>query len=135
VGWQPHRGPLLAAEAFLLLIVLRYALTWVGVYVGLTVKNEETANQLVQLFFPLTMLSNSFVPTDGMPAWLRVIAEWNPVSALTAACRTLFGNPGTTRPDAPWPLVHPVAAVLLWSADLLVVFVPLSIRTYARRGR
>ncbi|MBB4932426.1 ABC-2 type transport system permease protein [Lipingzhangella halophila] len=135
VGWQPHSGPVHTAEAFLLLIVLRYALSWVGVYLGMVVKNDEVADQLVPLFLPFTMLSNSFVPTDGMPGWLRVLADWNPVSALTAASRELFGNPGVPSGDVAWPLAHPVAAVLLWSAALLVVFVPLSIRTYKRKGR
>ncbi|MEV5827026.1 ABC transporter permease [Spirillospora sp. NPDC052242] len=135
VGWQPHRGLLPAAQAFLLMMLLRYALSWVGVYVGLMVKNDQIADQLVPLFLPFTMLSNSFVPTDGMPAWLRFLADWNPVSALTAAARELFGNPGVPSGDVAWPLAHPVAAVLLWSAALLVVFVPLSVRTYKRKGR
>ncbi|MGI5170828.1 ABC transporter permease [Spirillospora sp. CA-253888] len=135
VGWQPHRGLIPAAEAFLLLLVLRYALSWAGIYLGLVVRNDQAADQLVPLFLPVTMLSNSFVPTDGMPGWLRLLADWNPVSALTAACRELFGNPGVATGDVAWPLAHPVAAVLLWSAALLVVFVPLSIRTYKRRGR
>ncbi|MFI6520926.1 ABC transporter permease [Spirillospora sp. NPDC050679] len=135
VGWQPHRGLLPTAEAFLLLLVLRYALSWVGIYLGLVVRNDQAADQLVPLFLPITMLSNSFVPTDGMPGWLRFVAEWNPVSALTAACRELFGNPGAAAGDVAWPLAHPVAAVLLWSAVLLAVFVPLSVRTYKRRGR
>ncbi|MCW2947433.1 MAG: type transporter [Actinoallomurus sp.] len=135
VGWQPHRGLIPTAEAFLLLMVLRYALSWVGVYVGLVVKNDQVADQMVPLFFPVTMLSNSFIPTGGMPGWLRFLADWNPVSAMTAASRELFGNPSVTSGDVAWPLAHPVAAVLLWSAALLVVFVPLSVRTYQRRGR
>ncbi|XRQ15083.1 ABC transporter permease [Actinomadura welshii] len=134
-GWQPHRGALPAAGAFLLLAVLRYALAWVGVYAGLAVRNEQVADHLVPLFVPLTMLSNAFVPTGGMPAWLRTVADWNPVSALTAATRELFGNPGAPSGDAAWPLAHPVAAVLLWSAVLLAVFVPLSVRAYERGGR
>ncbi|WP_436759964.1 ABC transporter permease [Streptosporangium sp. V21-05] len=135
VGWQPHRGPVPTAQAFLLMIVLRYALSWVGVYVGLAVRNERVADAMVPLFLPFTMLSNAFVPTGGMPGWLRFLADWNPVSALTAACRELFGNPGVTSGDVAWPLAHPVAAVLLWSAALLVVFVPLSVRAYRRGGR
>ncbi|WP_157253634.1 ABC transporter permease [Nonomuraea typhae] len=135
VGWQPHRGPIPAAQAFLLMIVLRYALSWVGVYVGLAVKNDQVADTLVPLFLPFTMLSNAFVPTGGMPAWLRLLADWNPVSALTAACRQLFGNPGGPSGPVAWPLAHPVAAVLLWSAVLLAVFVPLSLRAYTRAGR
>jgi ABC-2 type transport system permease protein len=135
VGWQPHRGPLPAAQAFLLMIVLRYALSWVGVSVGLAVKDERVADALVPLGLPFTMLSNAFVPTAGMPGWLRFVADWNPVSALTAAARGLFGNPGAPSADVAWPLAHPVTAVLLWSAALLVIFVPLSLRAYVRSGR
>ena len=43
--------------------------------------------------FPLAFVSNALVPTGGMPGWLQTIADWNPVSAVTAACRHLFGNP------------------------------------------
>lgn len=135
VGWRAHRGVILTAEAFLLIMLLRYALSWVGVYVGLVVKNDQVATQLQPLFLPFTMLSNAFVPTGGMPGWLRFLATWNPVSAITAASRELFGNPGAPAGDVPWPLAHPVPAVLLWSGALLVVFVPLSVRTYQRWGR
>ncbi|MBO2454650.1 ABC transporter permease [Actinomadura barringtoniae] len=135
VGWQAHRGVWPTAQAFLLLMLFRYALGWLGVWFGLVVKNEEVADQLIPLSLPVTMLSNSFVPTAGMPDWLRFIADWNPVSALTAACRKLFGNPGVPTGHTAWPIAHPVAAVLLWSVVLLAVFVPLSVRTYNRRGR
>jgi ABC-2 type transport system permease protein len=135
VGWQPHRGLIPAAQAFLLMVVLRYALSWVGDYVGLVVKNDQVADAMVPLGLPFTMLSNAFVPTGGMPGWLRFLADWNPVSARTAASRELFGNPGAPSGDVAWPLAHPVAAVLLWSAALLVIFVPLSLRAYQRRGR
>lgn len=135
VGWQPHRGLIPTTQAFLLMTVLRYALSWVGVFVGLAVRNDQVADAMVPLFLPFAMLSNAFVPTDGMPGCLRVLADWNPVSALTAASRELFGNPGVPSGDVAWPLAHPVAAVLLWSAALLVIFVPLSLRAYIRRGR
>ncbi|TMQ89977.1 ABC transporter permease [Actinomadura soli] len=137
VGWRAHGGVWPTAEAFLLLALMRYALSWAGCYLGLVVRNEQTADQLIPLVFPVTMLSNSFVPTGGMPTVLQVIADWNPVSALTAACRDLFGNPGAPADGAglAWPLAHPVAATLGWSALLLAVFVPLSVRTYQRRGR
>ena len=118
VGWQPHRGLIPTAQAFVLMIVLRYALSWVGVYMGLAVKNDQVADAMVPLGLPITMLSNAFVPTDGMPGWLRFLAEWNPVSALTAASRELFGNPGAPSGHVAWPLAHPVTAVLLWTCLL-----------------
>jgi ABC-2 type transport system permease protein len=135
VGWQPHHGPLRTLAAFALLALLRYGLSWAGCYVGLVVKNEQTADQMVPLLFPVTMLSNSFVPTEGMPGWLRAIADWNPVSAVTAACRELFGNPGAPAADAAWPVAHPVTATICWSLLLVAVFMPLSIRAYHRKGR
>ncbi|CNF66182.1 ABC-type multidrug transport system%2C permease component [Mycobacterium tuberculosis] len=136
VGWRAHHGVRPTIEAFALLALMRYALSWAGCYLGLMVKNEQTADQLLPLVFPVTMLSNSFVPTGGMPKVLQVIADWNPVSALTAACRDLFGNPGApTGADLAWPVAHPVAATVGWSLLLLAVFVPLSVRTYRHRGR
>jgi ABC-2 type transport system permease protein len=133
VGWRIHRGVLLALAAFGLILLLRYALSWLGTYLGLCM-SPETADQFVPLVFPISILSNSFVPTSGLPTGLRVIAEWNPVSALVAACRDLFGNPDTAGHAAQtaWPLAHPVVTTLAWSLALLVVFVPLATRRYAR---
>lgn len=135
VGWRAHLGLWHTLAAFGLLILLRYALSWVGLYLGLIVKDAETADKFIPLVFPITMLSNTFVPTGGMPGWMRAIADWNPVSAVVAACRGLFGNPGMTVANPAWPVAHPISATLLWSALLLVIFVPLSIRTYQRKNR
>lgn len=135
VGWRAHRGILPAAEAFALLLLLRYALCWAGTYLGLLVKNEETADQMLPLVFPITMLSNSFVPTSGMPVWLRTISDWSPVSSAVAACRHLFGNPGAPTSHDAWPLAHPIIATLGWSAALLLIFVPLSVRRFQTAGR
>lgn len=135
VGWRAHEGLARTLGAFGLMAVLSYALSWIGVYLGLVVKNEQMADQFVPLILPVSMISNSFVPTDGMPGWLRTIADWNPVSAVTAAGRELFGNPGAPSGDIAWPLAHPVAASLLWSLVLVAIFMPLAVRTYGRRGR
>jgi ABC-2 type transport system permease protein len=133
-GWRFHDGPARALEAFALLIVMRYAVSWLGVCFGLWV-DQETAQNMVPLIFPLTMISNSFVPADQMPSWLRPFAEWNPVSAMVAACRELFGNPGTPPGGSPWPLAHPVTASLLWTVVLLVILIPETVWAYRRSGR
>ncbi|MFD4655558.1 ABC transporter permease [Kitasatospora sp. NPDC058444] len=136
VGWRASDGLLNALAGFGLLVLMRYALSWVGCFFGLKVPNEQMAQQLTLLVMPVTVLSNAFVPTDGLPGWLRFIAEWNPLSALTAACRELFGNPGTAAAGShAWPVDHPVAATVLWSVGLLVVFVPLSVRSFQRKNR
>jgi ABC-2 type transport system permease protein len=135
VGWRPHGGAWGMLAAFGLLVLLRYAMSWVGVFIGLTVRNEETADQLTPLIFPLTMISNTFVPTAHMPAWLRVISDWNPVSSLVAACRQLLGSPAAAGGPGAWPLAHPVLATATWSVLLLAVFGTLSVRRYAAASR
>lgn len=134
VGWRIRDGVVDALAAFGLLLLFAYALMWVGVFFGLMTKNEETADRLFPIIMPITMISNAFVPTGGMPVWLRTIADWNPVSAVVAASRELFGNPGVVTSTA-WPLQHPVVATLGWSLALLVVFVPLAVYRYRTVGR
>ncbi len=128
VGWRAHHSPAATLAGFGLVLLLRFAATWIGILIGLCVK-PQTADNIVPVVFPLTMLSNSFVPTDGMPAWLRALCDANPVSALVAACRRLFGNPGVLEQQ------HPVAVTLVWAAALLVVFVPLATLRFRQTGR
>lgn len=123
-----------AAAAFALILAFRHVMSWVGVYVGLAVKNEKIVDTLAPLMFPVSMISNAFVPVGRMPDWLRVLASWNPVSALTVACRDLFGNPGAATAASAWPLQHPVLATLLWSGGLTVIFATAAVRRYAARA-
>ena len=131
IGWRIERGAGYALAALALVAGFQFATTWIGMYLGLVIGNEEAASQASVLVFPVTMLSNVFVPTTGMPAWLRTIADWNPVSALAAAMRELFGNP-TVPANGAWPLLHPVLACLGWLVLLLAAFVPLCTARYAR---
>jgi hypothetical protein len=74
------------------------------------------------------------VPTQHMPAALRLIADWNPVSAVTAAARQLWGNPNPSAAIGTWPMQHPVTASLVWSIAILLVFAPLAAVLYQRRA-
>jgi ABC-2 type transport system permease protein len=134
VGWRAHHGWARTLAAFGLILLVRFAVSWIGVTIGLAI-SPETADAFIPIIFPISALSNSFVPTAGMPAWLRVIAEWNPISALVAASRDLFGNPNMPVANASWPLQHPVAATLAWSIGLLVIFVPLATWQYQKADR
>ena len=131
VGWRIERGAVYALGALALVAGFQFASTWIGMYLGLVLGSEEAAAQASILVFPITGLSNVFVPTSGMPAWLRAIADWNPVSALAAALRQLFGNP-TAPTNGTWQLIHPVVASVGWLVLLLVIFVPLCTARYAR---
>jgi ABC transporter DrrB family efflux protein len=134
VGWRIRTSIGEAIAGYLLLLLFAYAFSWVMAYVGLLLPTPEVINNASFIvIFPLTFIANTFVPTDNYPAFLRTIANWNPVSSLTQAVRELFGN---TSPLAPppdvWALQNPVAYSLLWVAIILAVFVPLPVRQYRR---
>lgn len=133
-GWRAHNGIAATLAGFGLVLLLLYAMSWVGVFLGSLAKNEETAARIGPLVMPMTMISNIFVPTDGMPAVLQTVADWNPVSAATAACRELFGNPGMPVADLAWPMRHPVVTTLGWCVVILAVFVPLAVRRFRTAG-
>lgn len=134
VGWRVEGSALEAAGALGLLLLFRFATTWVGIFLGLLTRNEETAGQLGGATFLLPLLSNAYIPTDGLPGWLRTLAEWNPISAVTTALRDLFGNAPVPE-GAAWPVAHPVAGSLAWCAVLIAVFAPLAVNRYARGER
>ncbi|MFD7905866.1 ABC transporter permease [Kitasatospora sp. NPDC059747] len=132
-GWRVRHGFADSAGAFGLLLLFRFVMTWVGTCLGLAVGKEEAAGQLSVAVFPLAMITNAYVPTGGMPGWLRTVADWNPISAVVEASRSLFGNPSA--PGGAWPMQHAVLASLLWSAALLVLCMPLAVRKFATHGR
>ena len=120
-----------AVEAFALALLFGYAFTWVGVFLGMLMSSAETAQQVgFIIFLPLTFLSSAFVTTQSMPGWLQPVAEWNPMSSLAAACRSLFGNPNPAALVHAWPEQHPELAVVCWSLGLVLVFAPLAVRRY-----
>jgi ABC-2 type transport system permease protein len=134
VGWR-WRGS--AGEALLavgLLLLLRFALVWVGVYLGLLARSPEAVTAVQILVWPLGFLSNAFVATATMPGWLGTIAEWNPLSATVSATRDLFGNPGVGV-DASWIAQHWLLMAIVWPLAIIAVFLPLSVRRYQRLSR
>ena len=134
VGWRPGAGLLSVAAGFGIALLFTYSICWIFGCVGLAAKNIEAAMSISFLvLFPLAFVSNAMVPTASMPAWLRTLADWNPVSAVTSACRQLFGNPNPSALIHDWPMQHPVAAALLWSVALLLVSLPLATVLFRRR--
>ncbi|MDR0344968.1 MAG: ABC transporter permease [Nocardiopsaceae bacterium] len=135
IGWRVHSSVADVATAFGLALLFGYAFTWAGACLGMALRSPEAAQQIgFVLFLPLMFVSNAFVPTQGMPGWLQPVAEWNPLSAMAAACRHLFGNPDPAAAVHSWPMQHPELAVAGWSALLLVVFAPLAVRLYRRKS-
>jgi ABC transporter DrrB family efflux protein len=136
IGWRIRNGVVDAVLAFLLLLLFGFALIWLGIWVGSLMRTVEAVQGFMfTVMFPLTFVANTFAPPESMPAWLRAIAEWNPVSALTQACRELWGNGLPAAADAAWPLQHPVAVSIAWSLLLTAVFAPLAVAAFRRRSR
>ena len=134
VGWAPEGTMLETTAAFGLMLVMAFAFTWIGVWVGLMVRDPDGADGIAMaVIFPAMFLSGIFVPVSGLPDGLRQIAEFNPLTSLAFAVRELFGSPVGPAPDV-FTLQHPILTSLGWAAVLMAVFVPLSIRRYRRIG-
>lgn len=132
VGWRTHESLLSVAAGILLLIAFSYTFSWVSAAIGLSVGSVEAANSVGFIWmFPLTFISNIFIDISKLPTVFRVFAEWNPLSAMVAATRDLFGNASLLNSNA-WPMEHPLAASLLWMALILAIFIPLSVRQYKK---
>jgi ABC transporter DrrB family efflux protein len=134
VGWRTNASPISVLAGFGLLLFFAYALSWIAACAGLNSKSPESAASFgFIVLFPLSFVSNAMVPTQHMPGWLQAITNWNPVSAVTAGARQLWGNPNPSSTIQAWPMQHPVEAGLLWSVLILVVAAPLASHFFARR--
>ena len=134
VGWNPDASVASVFAGFGLFLLFSYAVSWGCACLGAISESGESAQGIgLVILFPLAIVSNALVPTQHMPALLRTIANWNPVSAVTAAGRELFGNPNPSAAIHTWPMQHPVLASLVWSVALIAVFAPLAARLYRRR--
>ncbi len=134
VGWRPTGGLLNIALGFLFLLFFGYALSWVGIYVGLSASDARVVQNVSFLVtFPLTFLSNAFAPTTGMPRALQYFAEWNPVSTMVAACRELFGLENQFGATAgSFPSENPLLTSFIYMIIIMAIFIPISVRKYQR---
>lgn len=137
VGWRIHTGVPDVIAAYALMVAFSFAVIWIGVLLGSLVATPEGVQGIAfVLIFPLTFVASTFVPTATLPEVLRVVAEWNPVSALAGSLRRLFGNPGgTPLPGASWPLQHAILYTLGWIVLFVVVCAPLAVSAYRRSIR
>ncbi|WP_238016945.1 ABC transporter permease [Dactylosporangium sp. AC04546] len=125
VGFRPSQPAWELAAAFLLVLAFSYVFSWISAWVGLSVRNPETAQSAGFIWvFPLVFASSAFVPTDSMPGPVRAFAEVNPVTLVVDAVRGLtVGGP---------PPGTPALQAIAWLAGLLLVFIPLSVRAFRR---
>ena len=134
VGWRVHTDVWHGLAGFGLLALFAFAMLWLGTLIGVMVRSADAVMGIVFVtMFPLTFLANAYVPAGSLPDGLRQFAEWNPLSAMVAATRTLFGNPTATPADAAWPLHHPVLSGVAWCVALIAVTAPLTVRRFRNR--
>jgi ABC-2 type transport system permease protein len=135
VGWGVHTNVAKFFAGVGLLLIFVFVMSWGGVYIGLSVPTVEVANQVgFIVLFPITFVSNVFVPPESLPSWLQPIAEWNPVSALSASLRELWGNPNPYSTSG-FPAEHPIWLTLIWSVILLAILAPMGVRKYRTMSR
>jgi oleandomycin transport system permease protein len=125
LGFRVETSVLAVLGAVALLLAFALAFSWVSVLVGVLAKDPEH----VQIFgftalFPVTFVSNVFVPEETMPGWLRAVVDVNPVPILADATRGLLVD---------GPVAAPATGSLIWAVVLTLVFVPLSMWAFKRR--
>jgi ABC-2 type transport system permease protein len=134
VGWRPGANAISVIGGFALMLFFAYAVQWVSACLGLNANSPETAASFgFILLLPLTLVSNALVPTQHMPGWLQAITTWNPVSAVVAGTRVLWGNPNPSGTIQAWPMQHPIEAALIWSVVILAVAAPAATHFFKRR--
>ncbi|MFF5783425.1 ABC transporter permease [Streptomyces sp. NPDC012693] len=127
IGWRADGGLGSALAALGLLLWLRFAMLWIGIFLALVAGRAELVQAVQILVWPVGFLSNAFASPDAMPGWLGTFVEWNPMSATATAVRELFGNPGGEPGH--------IGAAVVWPLVLLAVFFPLAVRKFGRLGK
>lgn len=133
IGWRAHNGVVATMLGMALLLLLRFALLWPGIFLGLSVRGTGAVTALQVFEFPFGFLANTFVSPETMPGWLGTVAEWNPLSATVSTMRELFGNPGYGGES--WASTHAPFLAVAWPLLITAVFLPLSAARYRRLRR
>jgi ABC-2 type transport system permease protein len=136
VGWRADDGLGNAVLAFLLFELFGFAIGWLGILVGLLAGSAQAADVIMNIpIFLLGFISSVFVDPSKMPVWLRVIANWNPMSALVTAGRQLFGNTIGPPPSGVWSLEHPIATTFGLALLIIIIVAPICVRLYSHGTR
>lgn len=129
VGWRTNTDLVSTVAGFGVAAAFAFVMSWVGVLLGLLLVNPESIGALTPLLVVvLPLLSNAFLGTESLPAWLRPIAEWNPLTSVITACRELWGNP--TLGAGGFAGGDPITAAALGLGATLLVAAIWSMRRY-----
>jgi len=124
IGFRFQGGALDAVFAVIIAVLFGFAFTWVSAFIGMAVKDVETAQVAGFVWvFPLVFASSMFVPVETMPGWLQAFAKINPVTVTTDSVRAL--SLGLPLGDSLWQ-------TFAWIGGLLAIFFPLAVRRYRK---
>ncbi|MGJ9411844.1 ABC transporter permease [Aeromicrobium sp. CF4.19] len=125
MGYRPPGGFVGVVSAVALLLVFCFSVSWIWTLLGLKLRTPNAVMGVsMMVMFPLTFLSNVFVPIETMPGWLQPAVENNPISILVVAVRGLMT--GDVDGGA-------IVTVLVISGVMVAIFGPLTMRTYTRK--
>lgn len=125
MGYRPGGGVIGVLGAILLVIVTGWSLAWAFTFVGTIARSAQSVQGIsMMILFPLTFLSNAFVPVETLPGWLATFVRVNPVSHVVSAVRDLANN-GIATTEVVW--------ALLGCAVVIAIFMPLSVMSYQRK--
>ncbi|GLY65402.1 ABC transporter permease [Amycolatopsis taiwanensis] len=130
-GWRSDASAAGIAAAFALLLLLRFAMLWIGVFIGLKATSPGAVTSVQVAIWPVLLLSSALIDTSTMPRWLGTIAEANPLSATATAARELLHNP--VFPGGSWFAENALLLAVAWPAVLVAIFLPLSVFAYRHR--
>jgi ABC-2 type transport system permease protein len=126
MGYRPEGGVVSVVAASLLVITCSWAVSWIFAFLGVIARSASSVQGISMIvLFPLTFLSNAYVPAATMPSWLQVFVKLNPLSHLVSAARDLTQR-GTVSSD--------IWFSLLGAAVIVAVFAPLTVRAYMRKA-
>ena len=111
IGWRWHDGAASFLAAVGLLLLFRFAMLWIGIYLAMVAGKPELVQAVQILVWPISFLSNAIASPESMPSWLGVVVEWNPMSATATAVRPpsatrsrpVTRGPRRTPHCSPWP--------------------------------
>ena len=125
MGYRPGGGVLGVAGGWLLVVTAGWSLAWVFTWVGTIARSAQAVQGIsMMVMFPLTFLSNAFVPTKTMPGWLQAFVNVNPVTQVIEGCRDLINDGHFS--------IH-VAYALIGCVVTVAIFAPLAVRAYSRK--
>ncbi|KAA1415262.1 ABC transporter permease [Nocardioides humilatus] len=125
MGYRPGGGFFGTLAAWALTIFAAWSLAWIFTWLGTVMRTAQAVQGTAMLImFPLTFLSNAFVPEDTLPGWLHAFVQVNPVSHVVTAVRDLM-NDGSFTAEVGWALLGCTAVV--------AIFAPLAVRSYSKK--